>query len=38
MERTKWVTPRLVKKAISDTAAGFGGNADGIGGEFVPGS
>jgi hypothetical protein len=34
MHRTKWVTPTLVRKPVSETLQGAGSNADGIGGEF----
>jgi hypothetical protein len=34
MQRTKWVSPTLVRKPVSETAQGMGSNVDGIGGEF----
>jgi hypothetical protein len=34
MQRSKWETPKLVRKPIGTTAAGLGGDVDGIGGEF----
>jgi hypothetical protein len=34
MQRSKWETPKLVRKPIGTTAAGLGGDMDGIGGEF----
>ena len=34
MERTKWTTPVLVRKPVSETAGGMGSNQDSIGGEM----
>jgi hypothetical protein len=35
MERTPWVSPRLVRKPVSETAGGLGGSLDALGGEFL---
>jgi hypothetical protein len=34
MRKASWVTPVLVRKPVSETAAGLGTNRDGISGEI----
>jgi hypothetical protein len=34
MTRSKWVTPKLISKPVSQTASGIGINLDGLNGEI----
>ena len=38
MQKATWFTPTLVRKPVSETAQGVGGNQDGLGGELPVGS